>query len=265
MENQARITGATPELRRSIGLTRATAMVVGIIIGASIFVQPSDVTRQVPSVVGVLAVWLLAGTPDAVRRARVRRARVGVAAHGRRVCLSQEAYSPALGFLWGWAMFWTMHTGIVAAIAMVFARYAGTFVPLSDVGTRMVAIGAVAALSALNCVGVRPASAVQAALTLDQGCCDSRPDRDGIHPWHRCCDVRRTSRAHRSPSRASSRALVAGLFAFGGWHMVTYAAEETVDPARTIPRALVAWHAACDGALRGVERAPTCTCCRSTR
>jgi APA family basic amino acid/polyamine antiporter len=35
-------------------------------------------------------------------------------------------------------------------------------------------------------------------------------------------------------------AVVAGLFAFGGWHMVTYAAEETRDPERTIPRALVA-------------------------
>src|SRR5204862_1525723 len=33
-------------------------------------------------------------------------------------------------------------------------------------------------------------------------------------------------------------ALVAGLFAFGGWHVVTYTAEETVDPERTIPRAL---------------------------
>jgi APA family basic amino acid/polyamine antiporter len=35
------------------------------------------------------------------------------------------------------------------------------------------------------------------------------------------------------------RALVAGLFAFGGWHMVTYAAEETREPERTIPRALM--------------------------
>jgi APA family basic amino acid/polyamine antiporter len=33
--------------------------------------------------------------------------------------------------------------------------------------------------------------------------------------------------------------MVAGLFAFGGWHMVTYNAEETEDPRRTIPRALV--------------------------
>ncbi|MFQ5695292.1 MAG: APC family permease, partial [Terriglobia bacterium] len=34
-------------------------------------------------------------------------------------------------------------------------------------------------------------------------------------------------------------ALIAGLFAFGGWHMVTYNAGETVAPRRTIPRALL--------------------------
>src|SRR5205085_3059341 len=33
--------------------------------------------------------------------------------------------------------------------------------------------------------------------------------------------------------------IAAGLFAFGGWHMVTYAAGETIEPARTIPRALI--------------------------
>jgi basic amino acid/polyamine antiporter, APA family len=34
-------------------------------------------------------------------------------------------------------------------------------------------------------------------------------------------------------------AIAAGLFAYGGWHMVTYTAGETKDPARTIPRALL--------------------------
>ena len=37
----------------------------------------------------------------------------------------RETYSPAVGFLWGWAMFWSVHSGIAAAIATVFARYAG--------------------------------------------------------------------------------------------------------------------------------------------
>jgi APA family basic amino acid/polyamine antiporter len=34
-------------------------------------------------------------------------------------------------------------------------------------------------------------------------------------------------------------AMAAALFAYGGWHIATYSAEETVDPARTIPRALI--------------------------
>ena len=34
-------------------------------------------------------------------------------------------------------------------------------------------------------------------------------------------------------------ALVAGLFAFGGWHMVTYNSEETINPQKTIPKALL--------------------------
>jgi hypothetical protein len=36
-------------------------MVAGIIIGASIFVQPSEINRHVPSVAGVLSVWIAAG------------------------------------------------------------------------------------------------------------------------------------------------------------------------------------------------------------
>ncbi|NIR46592.1 MAG: amino acid permease, partial [Gemmatimonadetes bacterium] len=35
----------------------------------------------------------------------------------------REAFGPPVGFLWGWAMFWSMHSGIIAAIAVVFARY----------------------------------------------------------------------------------------------------------------------------------------------
>ena len=38
-------------------------------------------------------------------------------------------------------MFWSMHSGIVAAIAVVFARYVGFFIPTADV--RSVAIGAI--------------------------------------------------------------------------------------------------------------------------
>jgi len=53
-------------LSRTLTRLNAIAMVVGTIIGASIFVQPSEVTSQVHSVGGVLLVWFLAGATPAV-------------------------------------------------------------------------------------------------------------------------------------------------------------------------------------------------------
>ena len=50
-----------PELRPSLTLTHATTMVVGTIIGASIFVQPSEITRQLPSVSAIVLAWIAAG------------------------------------------------------------------------------------------------------------------------------------------------------------------------------------------------------------
>ena len=49
------------ELTRAIRLPHATAIVVGIIIGASVFVQASEITARVPSLLGVTLVWISAG------------------------------------------------------------------------------------------------------------------------------------------------------------------------------------------------------------
>jgi basic amino acid/polyamine antiporter, APA family len=222
-------------LTRSIGLVQATAMVVGTIVGASIFVQPSEVSREVPSFSGMLLVWMAAGALTwfgAMICAELASAnpRTG----GVYVYL-REMFSPALGFLWGWAMFWSMHSGIIAAIAMVFGRYAATIVPAGDIGIRLMAIGAIVVLSAINYFGVRPGSSVQTGLTIAK-----------IAAVIGLLALLLTNGTHQIPASAAPtevggflRALVAGLFAFGGWHMVTYAAEETRDPERTIPRALM--------------------------
>src|SRR3954464_15190684 len=153
-------------LRRSLGLGHTTALVVGIIIGASIFVQPSAITAAVPSLSAVYLVWIAAGVLTlfgALIAAELLSAypRAG----GVYVFLSQSL-SPSIAFLWGWAMFWTMHTGIIAAVATIFARYVGFFVPVGEVGSKMIAVGAIGILSGVNYLGVRPGSVVQTALTI---------------------------------------------------------------------------------------------------
>src|SRR5579872_4948801 len=153
-------------LRRSIGLPQATAMVVGTIVGASIFVQPSEVSRAAPTFASMLVVWLAAGALTWFGASICAELSSAFPATGGVYVFLREMFSPAAGFLWGWAMFWSMHSGIIAAIAMVFGRYFATIVPLGDLGIRIVAVGGILVLSAINYVGVRPGSAVQTALTI---------------------------------------------------------------------------------------------------
>ena len=228
-----------PAFRRSIGLFRATSMVVGIIIGASIFAQPSAITSDVPSVGGVLAVWAVAGALTLIGALVIAELSSAWPRTGGVYAFLGEAYSPAVGFLWGWAMFWSMHSGIIAAIATVFARYAGTFVPLGESGTKLVAVAAVWVLSAVNYLGIQHGSALQAALTVVKVVAVMLIIAVGLAVGtHLAPGAGTAVQATVAPS-AFINALIAGLFAFGGWHLVSYAAEETIDPARTIPRALV--------------------------
>src|SRR3954469_10339291 len=106
-------------LRRSLGLVHATALVVGIIIGASIFVQPSAITASVPSLGAVYIVWIVAGVLTLFGALIAAELSSAFPKAGGVYVFLSESLSPSVAFLWGWAMFWTMHTGIVAAVATI--------------------------------------------------------------------------------------------------------------------------------------------------
>jgi basic amino acid/polyamine antiporter, APA family len=222
-------------------------MVVGTIIGASIFVQPSVISGEVPTVGGMLLVWAVAGVLTLIGALVTAELASAFPRTGGVYVFLTEAFSPLVGFLWCWAMFWSMHTGIIAALAMVFARYVGHFIPLGDGGLRLVAVTAILVLSAINYVSVRQGSALQAALTAVKVTAIAlivtlgAAYVLGVIPAATLEPPAGTQTVDSAvPSwDAFVTAVVAALFAYGGWHMVTYAAGETVDPTRTIPRALL--------------------------
>src|ERR1041385_5829099 len=188
-------------------------MVVGTIVGASIFVQPSEVSRAVPSFTGMLLVWVVAGALTWFGASVCAELSSALPKTGGVYVFLREMFSPAAGFLWGWAMFWSMHSGIIAAIAMVFGRYAATIVTLSDLGIRLVAVGGIVVLSAINYIGVKPGSRVQTALTIAK-----------VAAILVLLVILFTMGTPQMPKAAGDvsargflRALVAGRFAFGGW------------------------------------------------
>src|SRR5687768_3732198 len=202
------------ELRRAMRLRDATAMVVGTIIGASIFVQPSEITRLVPDAGGIALVWALAGVLTLIGALICAELASAFPRTGGVYVFLRETFGPGVGFLWGWAMFWSMHTGIIAAIAVVFARYVGYFVPLGTTGIRLVAVAAILGLSAFNCLGIRQGSQLQTVVTAAKLAAIALLIVAGL------------TIPPTGPSTAATAgnfgtsdilfALVAGLFAFGG-------------------------------------------------
>ena len=226
-------------LKRAIGLPAATALVVGTIVGSSIFVQASELTALVPNSRLVVLAWAVAGVITLIGALVCAELSSAYPLTGGVYVFFKEIYSPSLGFVWGWAMFWTMHSGILAAIATVFARYAGFFVPLGTTASRLVAVSAILVLSAINYRGVKFGSNLQSAFTLVKVLAVMAIMVLGFALF----DGRPASPDELSPPTVTFAnfllAVGAGLFAYGGWHMVTYTAEETVNPTRTIPRSLL--------------------------
>ena len=100
-------------LKRAIGLPTATALVVGTIIGSSIFVQASELTSLVPNPALVLLAWAVAGVLTLIGALVCAELSSAFPKTGGVYVFFREIYSPSLGFLWGWAIFWTMHRGIL--------------------------------------------------------------------------------------------------------------------------------------------------------
>ena len=232
---------ADSELARSLRLPHATALVVGTILGASVFVQASELTEHVPRIWAVLLAWMVSGVLTLFGALACAELASAFPRTGGVYVFLKETYAPIVGFLWGWAMFWVMHSGIIAAMAMVFGRYAAFFVPINDRGIRAVAVTAILGISCLNYLGVRRSSAVQTAFTAGKVLAVVLIVVVGFSVGSRLPAHFQEGTIAADASigpQGFLLALIAGLFAFGGWHVVTYTAEETIDPERTIPRAL---------------------------
>jgi APA family basic amino acid/polyamine antiporter len=218
-------------------------MVAGTIVGASIFVQPSEIARYLDTPLQIMLAWAACGVLTFFGAMVCAELASAFPQTGGVYVFLRDTCSPLAGFLWGWAMFWSMHSGIIAAIAMVFARYATFFAPAGDRGIRGVAVALILALSALNYFGVRLGSRVQTVLTIAKVSAIVILVIAGLLLGGHAPAASAVSAASGAPAaglREFLLAMVAGLFAYGGWHMVTYTAGETRMPATVIPAALLA-------------------------
>ena len=119
----------TPGFQQRLGLFDATMLIMGTMIGSGIFVVSAALARDVGSSGWLMAAWVLTGVMTVVGALSYAEL-AGMMPHaGGQYVYLREAYSPLPGFLYGWTCLLVIQTGSVAAVAVVFAKYLGVFVP----------------------------------------------------------------------------------------------------------------------------------------
>ncbi len=232
---------APTSLAREIGLFGATMLVMGGIVGSGIFMNPYVVARQVGTPSLILGAWCFGGlvaVAGAFVYAELASLRPTV---GGQYAYLREAFSPRVAFVYGWVLLLVTQSGGMAAVAVTFARYLSELVRL-PLPEALVAVLALAALTAVNCLGVRAGNDVQSLLMVLKtvailglvatGLMAFGGERVNLQPV-----------LDRPPSfelvAAIGASLVPVLFAYGGWQTSGFVMGELRRPERDMPRALL--------------------------
>jgi basic amino acid/polyamine antiporter, APA family len=232
---------ATSKPRRRLGLFDAVMLVMGGIVGAGIFANPSEVAHRVHTPFLILGVWLLGGVIamcGAFIWAELA-SRLPAATGGQYVYL-REAYHPLISFLYGWALLLVIQTGAMAAVAVIFASYSRALVGV-DWNDNAVAAVVLLIFTGINCLGARVGSNVQSALMLLKIAAILALVIFGFAT---------DGRPHGSESllegpvsfgllKSIGAAMVPIAFAYGGWQTATFVAGEMRDARRDLQRGLL--------------------------
>jgi basic amino acid/polyamine antiporter, APA family len=228
-------------LPRGLGVWSAAAVLVGSTIGSGIFRVPSTVAAEAGTLGAISLLWILgAAVALAGALTLAELATMYPRAGGLYVYL-REAYGPLPAFLFGWTRLLLLQPALLGGIAMVFAAYAGAFVPLTDVGTRIVAASVVLLLATTNYRSLAYGAIVQNLSTAAKVLALVALATAGFLFGSRAEGALAAPELSLAPVSwgAFGIALIAVLWTYDGWADLTYMAGEVRDPARNLPRALI--------------------------
>jgi basic amino acid/polyamine antiporter, APA family len=182
------------ELVKELGLTSATMLVMGSMIGSGIFIVSAEISREVNSPALLLGAWLVTGFLTIVGALCYGELAAMMPRAGGQYVYLREALGPVWGFLYGWTLFLVIQTGTIAAVGVAFGKFLGIFVPAissshwilhiwkvpaiplgpmtlgnMDVGLstqNLVAIVVVLVLSIVNIFGVKTGALIQNVFTV---------------------------------------------------------------------------------------------------
>ena len=229
-----------PKPRRELGLFDATMIVMGGIVGAGIFANPSEVAHRVHTPFLILGVWVVGGFIAMCGAFIWAELATRLPGAGGQYLYLREAYHPSVAFVYGWGLLLVTQTGGMAAVAVIFSSYFRGLTGLNWSDSILAAI-VLLSLTAINCLGARAGSNIQNLLMLL---------RIGAIAALVVLGMALGGGSLKSEPllgqpvsfgllKSIGAAMVPIAFAYGGWQTATFVAGEMRDARRDLSRGLL--------------------------
>jgi APA family basic amino acid/polyamine antiporter len=241
-------------LVRALGAWDGALITIGAVVGTGIFLTTSDMARALPHPGLILLVWLVGGLLALAGALTYAELGVLFPSAGGIYDFLKEAYGPLWGFLYGWASFFVIMSGGIAALSVGFGEYLGSFIPFLSTshvlvsapigpwrwtlnGGQLAGVGAILVLTVINQLGVKEGAWVQNGLTLLKlggiavflvaalGWPSALPVASAVVPPHALTGF--------------GVAMIAALWTYDGWYGLTFSAGEMKNPGRNLPIGLI--------------------------
>ncbi|HYD95840.1 MAG TPA: amino acid permease [Noviherbaspirillum sp.] len=235
-DNAAPLPGSPQQVLR---VRDATAVIVGIVVGAGIFKAPATVAGLAGDPTWIFALWLLGGVISLVGALCYAELATAFAHAGGDYHFLQRAYGPSVSFLFWWARFSVVTTGSIALLAFVFGDYMNRLLPLPFGGSAWYAALAVAGISWINLRGTRTGIAAQAWLTAIEAGGLLLVAAAGLLAPEAGAGTAAAAAVPSPGPQALGLAMVFVLLTYGGWNEAAYISAELKDVRRGMVRSLV--------------------------
>jgi basic amino acid/polyamine antiporter, APA family len=117
------------ELVKGLGLTSATTLVMGSMIGSGIFIVSADIARLTDSPALLILAWVVTGFMTITAALSYGELAAMMPRAGGQYVYLREALGPLWGFLYGWTLFLVIQTGTIAAVGVAFGKFLGVLFP----------------------------------------------------------------------------------------------------------------------------------------
>jgi basic amino acid/polyamine antiporter, APA family len=229
------------KLRRELGLTSTTLLIVGSMVGSGIFFGPQAIAAALPNSAEFLLVWVVAGLISLLGALSIAELGAAMPSSGGQYVYVREAFGRFPAFLYGWSNLLAGKSAALAAVAVVFGTFLHFALPW-PLGAPGYAVGLIVLLTAINVLGVRDSAHVQNVSTALKVLGLLAVIAVGLLAGSRGAGLDPLlpeGLLGAGLVGAFAIALVPALFAYDGWYFAAQVAEEVKDPGRTLPRGII--------------------------